>query len=365
MPRQSRFTPYLAATVKRGAVDAVDVGAKIMESEEGVAMSGLPRNMVRQMVESKAGEVLAEAEYRRKVVLSVLKAVAQGLATLPGQRLILFLSDGFTMMDHSGGTDTYDVQGAISKAVRSGVRIYSLDARGLQPPSEFDASLPTVPLDGKSMGLLSSLMSASEKDVQDGMNALASDTGGKFFRNTNDLKGSLQNAIDDNRDYYELAYYPSDFKDSRSFRRITVRIRNHPEYRVRAQSGYLVSDYRPESQTESARSPHEKLFRAITSPLPVTAIRVGATASHLEVDADTAQVSLEAWIDGAGLTYSEQGGQFQMEIEVATVVSDRFGKVVHTDSRKIQGGFPADQLESVKRTGFRYTTRIGVKPGHY
>ena len=54
-----------------------------------------------------------------------------------------------------------------------------------------------------------------------------------------------------------------------------------------------------------------------------------------------------------------------MEIEVAVLVSDRFGKVVSSGSETIRGGFPADQLATVKRTGFRYTKRIAVKPGQY
>src|SRR4029079_13502922 len=87
--RDSRFTPYIAAAVKHGDNDAIDVGSKIMEAEDGVSMAGLPLNMIRQMVLGKATEVLSQAEYRRKVLLSVLRAVADGLATLPGQRMIL------------------------------------------------------------------------------------------------------------------------------------------------------------------------------------------------------------------------------------------------------------------------------------
>ena len=361
----SRFTPYLAAMVKHGDNDALNVAIEVLQAEEGPSLAGLPRNMIRQIVEGKAGEVLAYAEHRRRSLLSVLKAVVEGLAGLPGQRLLMFLSDGFTMMDQSGWSGTGDLQSAISKAVRSGVRIYSLDAKGLQPPSEFDASRRGVGGNSRTIGLLSSYMSASEGDLQDGMNALAADTGGKFFHNTNDLKGSLQKAVDDNRVYYVLAYYPSDLKDSRKFRRITVRVKNHPEYKVRAQSGYLISDFRKEEQKETARSPQQRLLQAIASPLPMTSIRVGAWASYLEVDSDAAQVSLQAWIDGAGLTYRAGGGRFQIELEVATVVYDRRGQPVTTRSETIRGNLRVEEVEIAKRDGLRYATRLTVKPGHY
>jgi VWFA-related protein len=361
----SRFTPYLAGRVKQNDPDAMELAIAILQGEDGLAVSGLPRNMIAQMVEAKAFEVLAQAEYRRRVLLSVLRAVADGLTSLSGQRLIMFLSDGFTMMDTNGGFDGADLQAAISRSVRSGVKIYSLDAKGLDPPAGFDVSSPSVATSGRSMTLLWSFMSASEQDVLNGMNALASDTGGRLLRNTNDLKGSLQKAVDDNRAYYVLAYYPSDLKDNGKFRRITIRVRSHPDYKVRAQSGYLISDFTKNDRKETGLSLQQRLFQAIASPLPVTNLKVGASANHLEVDYDTKQISFESWIDGASLTYREQNGRASIELEVATVVYDRTGQQVSTRLETIRGDIPVERIDAVKRTGFRYTTRIAVKPGRY
>jgi hypothetical protein len=85
----------------------------------------------------------------------------------------------------------------------------------------------------------------------------------------------------------------------------------------------------------------------------------------VEVDSDSKQISLQAWIDGASLAYREQNGRLLVELEVATIVNDRMGKPVSTGSETIRGSFALDQLETVKRLGFRYATRIAVKPGHY
>jgi hypothetical protein len=50
----------------------------------------------------------------------------------------------------------------------------------------------------------------TSRQRQDGINALAQDTGGKAFFNTNYLKGAVEKALDLNRTYYALAYYPPD-----------------------------------------------------------------------------------------------------------------------------------------------------------
>src|SRR5262249_19144820 len=145
----------------------------------------------------------------RQSTLDVLNAVAERAAAMSGQRLLVLLSDGFTMRDFNGAPDAGQVQSSISKAVRAGVVIHSIDVRGLEVAAEFDASRRGLSSPAM-IGRLSSYMSSSAKDRQDAINALAQDTGGKAFFNTNDLKGAVQKAVDLNRTYYVLAYYPAD-----------------------------------------------------------------------------------------------------------------------------------------------------------
>src|SRR5262249_60189199 len=95
---------------------------------------------IMQMVQVKARQVLSEATYMRRATLITLREVVQRMGDMPGQRLLVMVSDGFTLFD-AGGQDTSDLQSVTSRAVRSGVVIYSIDAKGLQPPGLFDASL--------------------------------------------------------------------------------------------------------------------------------------------------------------------------------------------------------------------------------
>jgi hypothetical protein len=208
-------------------------------------------------------------------------------------------------------------------------------------------------------------MSASSKDRQDGINALAQDTGGKAFFNTNDLKGAVQKAVDLNRTYYTLAYYPPDDNGNKEFRRITVRVKAHPEFNVRAQKGYFASDLKKAEEKELAQSPQQRLLTAIANPLPVGDIGVSASADYLEVGTDGEQVSLQAQIDGTQLTYREQNGRLLLELEIAAVVYDRTGKPVNTLTEMIRGALSVAEVEAAKRTGFHYSKRIALKPGLY
>ncbi|MGH9937339.1 MAG: VWA domain-containing protein, partial [Blastocatellia bacterium] len=197
--RSSLFSPYIAAMVDRGDREALQVARAIYIAEEHASPND---PTIMQMVQMRARQVLSEATYLRRASLITLREVVQRLGDLPGQRLLVMVSDGFTLFDHGGSQDTNDLQSVTSRAVRSGVVIYSIDAKGLQPPPLFDASLGNVPSDPR----ISSYASAAERDLEDGLNALARDTGGEAFFNTNDTAGAMGRALDDNRIYYTLAY---------------------------------------------------------------------------------------------------------------------------------------------------------------
>jgi VWFA-related protein len=358
--QQSNFTPYLSAMVKMGDRAAFELAAQILAEELRIDLV-----FARAMVRGKASEVLEIASYTRQSTLSVLSAIAERVMGMPGQRILILLSDGFSMRDFNGAHDSGNVQSVVSKAVRSGVIIYSIDVKGLEVAAEFDASRRTVTGGSAMIGRLSSYMSASAKDRQDGMNALAQDTGGKSFFNTNDLNGAVQKAVDLNRTYYTLAYYPPDDRGTKEFRRITVRVRTHPEYSVRAQKGYYSSDLKRAAEKELAQSPPARLMTAIAKPLAAGDIGVSASADYLEVGTDSNQVSLQAQIDGTRLSYREENGRLTLELELAAVVYDRTGKPVHSLTETIRGSLSVAEVEAARRNGFHYSKRMSLKPGLY
>src|SRR5215475_5350956 len=198
--RASLFTPYIAGMVDRGDREALQIATAIVVAEDPTLKS----LDIDEIVKAKARQVLSEATYMRRATLIKLREVVQRLSDLPGQRLLVMVSDGFTLYDTGGGMDMDDLQSITSRAVRSGVVIYSIDAKGRQPPALSSAALGVIPNDPR----VSSYASAGERDLENGLNALAKDTGGEAFFNTNDTAGAMARALDDNQVYYTLGYYP-------------------------------------------------------------------------------------------------------------------------------------------------------------
>ena len=96
------------------------------------------------------------------------------------------------------------------------------------------------------------------------------------------------------------------------------------------------------------------MFSEIVKPLPASDIAVTASADYLEVGSDDQQVSLQALIDGADLTFKEQNGRMLLELEMAAVVYDRTGKALKTLTETVRGSLSTLEADEAKRTGFHY-----------
>jgi VWFA-related protein len=353
--RPTLFTPYLAFQVERGDLDARSVARSIVAQEECTLCTS---GMLDAMVEMRKRQILEEAAYQRMAAFANLKEVLGHMAGLPGQRMLALFSDGFTLLDRSGASDSSDLQSAISRAVRSGVAIYSINAGGLQPPWSAKASLR-----GVFNRLLESYMSQSELDARQVMDSLALNTGGQFYYNTNDLSGALARALDSNRVYYVLAYYLPRPGEREQFRRITVRLKYHPDYIVRTPKGFLPAEAAKASAGEATQQ--ERLMQAIKAPLPATGIGISASADFIESQGNDAQVSVTVHIDGDALQYHEENERFHFAFDLVTALYDSAGRHMQTLNDKVQGNLTPEHFAAVRRNGFQSVRRFALKPGVY
>jgi VWFA-related protein len=350
----SMFTGYIAARVLSNDAGAVSAATQILFAEEGVQP---PESYVR----ARATEILAQESNTRRAALLTLRAVCDRMAEMPGQRMIAFVSDGFTMLDEGGGSDNQDLIAVTGRASRSGVVIYSFDAKGLEVPAEYQASV-ALTASALNSGDFSRYVSDSKLDQQGTLRTLAYDTGGEAYLNRNFLNKWLQAMLDSNRVYYAIAYYPAENTDKKKFRNVTIRVKDHPGYVVRTQKGYFPAE---EKKEDFAETPRQKLFQAMLSPLPVTSITVTSAADFLAREGDDEQVTVQIHLDGNALQYQKQDESFLLDGEVVITAFDSTGKLIGTIAQSLKAGLSAEQAQRAKREGFRYNKRLALKPGFY
>src|SRR5581483_7581155 len=184
--------------------------------------------LVETAVDVKATDLNASAQAETNRTVYTTIAVLNGLDKIPGRKTVLLLTEGF-LADESWPL----VQDAVGRAARSDVRIYTLDARGLDRGLRGGQDVNPGGQDA-GLRLLEQLDFGG-----DAMNSLAVDTGGFVVRNTNDFARAIDRIVDDASNYYVLGYRPTTPQDGK-FHRLSVRVQRR-DVAVRARRGYVAT----------------------------------------------------------------------------------------------------------------------------
>ena len=79
----------------------------------------------------------------------------------------------------------------------------------------------------------------------------------------NDFETAFQRIVDDNSSYYMLGYYSTNERRDGRFRKIEVRVKNHPNAVVRARKGYAAARGRaPEAKAAAPNLDVEVLLQS-------------------------------------------------------------------------------------------------------
>lgn len=333
------MSEYQALAIERNNRDVIDYFVdelmKDLPSPPSIAaaqIGSLPRSRAEQQVRDRAHRILQQAAVVATSTLAGLESLVRSSAKLPGRKLVFLISDGF-FLDNQNSDSLERLQQITSAAARSGVVIYSMDARGLVTGGA-DASSDVA---GDPSGRLQRGSAGELVASQDTMNALANDTGGRSIFNSNALNAGLVKALEETSAYYLLAWRPeTDEQKSEKFRRITVSIVGHPELKVRVRRGFFAAE--PLALTKQAkvkeqssakntadngsenelRSAMAALFPERGLPLSLSltyvnnpekgavltvAVKVNANAPSLNTD----EARQKAIVDLAGLVYNDEG----------------------------------------------------------
>jgi len=159
---------------------------------------------MRQAVRERAFELVTTTAPDTDNTLILLEGLMRTAGQLPGRKLFFMISDGFYLNDKQRGS-LGRIKRITDAAGRAGVVIYTLDARGIISESLDVTNDKPMDAEGLTAGARIGEVTAS----QDGLNALAGDTGGRAFRNTNaPMSEWVDKVLDETANYYLLAWRP-------------------------------------------------------------------------------------------------------------------------------------------------------------
>jgi VWFA-related protein len=334
--------PYLAARITLGDNIALEKGKQILKAEGVDDKSG-------SLTRGRSLMVLDEASLLRETTLAALKAVTEQMIGMSGQRMIVIFSEGFTQHGRNGWPEYNEVRSATNQAVRAGVAIYSIDAKSLGRDGGNDP-------DGYGF--------AAAQEELGGMFSMAKDTGGETFVNTNNLSGALSEALDANRSYYVLAYYPVPGEDLHEFRNISIHIPSHPDYKIRTPKGFTIPTNKPEKEEDQKES-QKDFIRAINAIKPGTGINVLSRMDFIGLKSGKQQVMLTVSFDGDKLQYRQQNQNQIINLEILYSIFDSAGRQVEAHSADVEGVLTSERAAKGRTNGYLFSKLLALKPGIY
>lgn len=359
-------------------------GGQSTQSQSGQNVPS-QREILEYRVRMQARMVMAMNGNYTQATLSTLESVIRNLRPLTGRKILVLLSDGFFLSGTGVYSKLYDLRRITDAATRSGVVIYSIDARGLVTITPGGDASERVEFDPSVANAQSRIQMATINAKRDGLFALAAETGGTLFFNSNDLNLGLQRVMNANETYYVLAYEPAESRRDGRFHKIEVRVADHPELKVRTRSGYFAPDEKAEKAerkaeekrleqlknlppekitTELKAEKDKKMMAGIGALFPLREIPIEMAVDFVEMAGFSGAI-VNTHVNAASLNFIEVNGRQQSVVEIAGYLFDERGKIANSFNEQININARPETLEQIKRQGFNYRRLVELKPGFY
>ncbi|HEX3185559.1 MAG TPA: VWA domain-containing protein [Pyrinomonadaceae bacterium] len=337
----------------------------------GKTTTGLTGESAQRMVKDRAHLLMRQSESITSGTLNGLESLMRSAGYMPGRKLVFFVSDGFFLNDKSTGYSN-KISRIADAAVRGNLVIYSIDARDMG--SSIDVSSNRVDPNGQ----LSRANIGESIASQDGLNALAVDTGGKAFFNTGAVNAAIKEALRETSNYYLLAWRPnSEDQKSPNFKRLEISIPNRPELSVRIARGFFSSEPKPEQIADEASKPAADtaatdtatnvggaLMSALAAPSARTGVPTKLSVSFVDVPGSGPVLTAATQMSTEGLGYGADGKQ-PAAIDLAGVVLNDQGKQAGSFKTRLNVNPLTPTATAIKDAAVVYSHKLPLKPGIY
>jgi VWFA-related protein len=281
--------------------------------------------------------------HAREVTEGAMLFLAHTLASYPGRKNLLWLSDGFPVNlfpDFSAGDQVMVVEDFSPMAERiadelmnAQVALYPIDAAGVSINDRFPAHTA--------------------------MESMAERTGGKTFFNRNDIDMGVRTSLDDGATYYTIDYYPQNRVWDRKFRRIELKL-NRPKAQLRYRQGYYALS--PSSEDGSTT---EAFSRAMDRDAPTSAAVLFQAGVVPPTSQTQGKTVVNFGIDPHTLTFQKEADDLQhASISCVVWAYPAKGEPVRAEGQS-KAALKEDVYQQVMRSYFPCQRALALKSGHY
>lgn len=315
-------------------------------------------------IRSQAEMTWAQVRVTSQATLDAIGRAMRSLQTMTGRRLFLLVGSGF-----SSETLELEQDQLISRALRAGIVISAVDAKGLytqvpgRGPNEEIGMQGTLPVQTFSFETSTAGSAAFARNQV--MSDLAQATGGLFFHNNNDLPYGFRQLGSIPEVSYMLGFHRSDTAADGKYHHLKVKLRESTPYVIQARPGYFAMPLEPPAQTKSSERA-KALDREVSgvSTLADFAINVAFRLDSVQAPGMVAvKAQIHVAIEKLAFPIRDQRRVQQLKLVVA--LFDRDGNIAAAKEGTMDFAMADATYTRLSASGINAGLNLDVPPGKY
>ncbi len=292
--------------------------------------------------------------------LSALQTAAAMLGQLSEKKLLLYFASGLRL---NGLNNQAQLHATINSAIRAGVSIWPVDARGLVAQAPMgDATHGSPGRVAMYSGAGPAAFTTDFQQSQDSLYALASDTGGKPLFDENDLTRGIVRAQRSIESYYILGYYTTNAALDGRFRRIRITLAAEASAKLDYRRGYFAGK---QFSRFTAAEKERQLEDALMLPDPITELTIAMEIDYFQLNRAEYYVPIVVKIPGRELALAKRGGAARTLIDFIGEIKDASGTTVANVRDKVDVKLTGATAAELARRPVVYDTGFTLLPGDY
>ncbi len=292
--------------------------------------------------------------------LSALQTAAKMLGNLNEKKALLYFASGLTL---NGVDNQAQLHATVNAAIRAGVSIWAIDARGLVASAPMgDATRGSPGGIGMYNGQSAMAASANFSKSQDTLWTMAADTGGKALLDNNDLAAGIVKAQKSVSSYYIIGYYPTNEALNGKFRRIKITLNNGLNASLDYGQGYYAGKVFAKF---TAADKERQLEDALMLGDPITELTIAMEVDYFQLNRAEYFVPIVVKIPGSELALARKGGAERTLLDFITEVKDDFGTTIQNVRDKADIKLNDTTAAELAKRRIQYDTGFTLLPGKY
>ncbi len=292
--------------------------------------------------------------------LSALQTAARMLGQLNEKKALLYFASGLRL---NGVDNQAQLHSTINAAIRAGVQLWAIDARGLVAQAPLGDATKGSP-GGLSMynGAAALTLNSNFQRSQDTLWALAADTGGKALLDYNDLTRGMVEAQRAFSSYYVIGYYTTNAALNGKFRRVKITLNGSVTAALDYRQGYFAGKTFGKFTTAEKE---RQLEDALMLPDPVTELTIALELDYFQLNRAEYFIPLVVKIPGSELALAKKGGAERTLLDFIGEVKDEFGTTVSNVRDKVDIKLSDSTAAELATRPIQYDTGFTLLPGKY